>query len=232
MGNVATAIVTNEELLREIAKLLNRPASIRKVRQHTVLKHLLRYSQDYTAAERGTRIHEGLEAYLLGKPYEGYVTSDDEARSLDAVIASIKEVGFEATHVEKTVYNSTPAYAGTADIIGTVGGKTAVVDLKTGKRVHRSYPPQIAAYANAEGFAKDGDIDPLPPIEAGYVLHSRPDKAEWYTIDLDRGWQVFKACALIYEASEGGKSGMHKATIEPVKDVFDLDEFLKEIGMM
>ena len=56
-----------------------------------------------------------------------------------------------ATANEQLVYSRHNGYAGTADLIGTLNGRLAVLDIKTGPNVYPEYKLQLAAYAVAVG---------------------------------------------------------------------------------
>ena len=52
---------------------------------------------------------------------------------------------------EKLVFSREHGYAGTADLIGTLNGRLALLDIKTGRGVYPEYKLQLAAYAVAWG---------------------------------------------------------------------------------
>lgn len=52
---------------------------------------------------------------------------------------------------EQLVFSGEHVYAGTADLIGTVNGRLAILDIKTGRGVYPEYKLQLAAYAVAWG---------------------------------------------------------------------------------
>lgn len=79
------------------------------------------------------------------------------------------EIGAEEPSVEMTVYSKEHGFAGTADLIGkNKAGKLMLVDLKTGKSVHKTMEVQCAAYSKAyeEMFGA--------PLNKCVVLHVLP----------------------------------------------------------
>lgn len=76
---------------------------------------------------------------------------------------------------EGKVANLTYRYAGTLDAVVRLGGRTGVLDIKSSSGVWPEHALQLAAYARAE-FAQIGAVEaPLPEIEAGWILHIRPE---------------------------------------------------------
>lgn len=117
-----------------------------------------RWEKSGNAALRGTNVHSIIEAYALGQepdvPAEIEPWHEQVKRFLDE-----HKPEFEAA--ETSVFNLTYGYAGTMDMILTVGGKRCIVDAKTTDKGPdaRSRPPydevalQLVAYANAEKVA-------------------------------------------------------------------------------
>lgn len=86
---------------------------------------------NYYARDRGTAVHKAIELFERG-------TLD--AESLDPVIVpymngwlSFKyDTGYECEASEQIIFNPVYRYAGTLDQTGFIGGKTCVLDIKTG----------------------------------------------------------------------------------------------------
>src|SRR3990172_181392 len=73
---------------------------------------------------------------------------------------------------EASVFNRTERYAGTLDAIATIGGRTLVIDVKSGKGVYPETALQLAAYRWAEFVGvPDGSEQPMPPTVGAAVLH-------------------------------------------------------------
>ena len=58
---------------------------------------------------------------------------------------------FEPIASEKLVFSREHGFAGTADLIGSINGRLALLDIKTGRGVYPEYQLQLAAYAVAWG---------------------------------------------------------------------------------
>jgi PD-(D/E)XK nuclease superfamily len=99
------------------------------------------------AANRGTDIHHRIAASIDDE--------DDFACDQDPVVNAFRtwqdEAKFAPIATEKLVFSREHSYAGTADLIGMVNGKLAVLDIKTGRGVYPEYKLQLAAYAVAWG---------------------------------------------------------------------------------
>lgn len=110
------------------------------------------------AGDQGSRVHWGVEELLSGNdvtidsiPY-GYHTSFT-AKEWKYLIAFMN--WFEANRpvvqsIEETVVGD--GWAGTADLIATIDGKTCLIDWKTSGAIYESYKCQVAGYAVATGI--------------------------------------------------------------------------------
>lgn len=112
-------------------------------------------------------------------------------------------------HSETTVFNRTEKYAGTLDLIAELPhyqlpgekekGCFAIIDLKSGNSVYPEVGPQLAAYARGEFYLKDGVETPLPPVEAGFVLHVQPGVSHMIPVLIDdEVFDSFKYCREMY----------------------------------
>lgn len=115
-------------------------------------------SEFYT--EIGTAVHNAIEDYLLGREIRNIEGELDLIMQADNCFNNfldfIKDVGSEnitTLHCERTLIETD--YAGTADWICNMNGKTVLVDFKTSKKISGDYFIQLSAYLNA---IKDIDI--------------------------------------------------------------------------
>jgi hypothetical protein len=105
------------------------------------------------ASDRGTSIHEYLEARLNGLNPE--TLSPDAEPYKAAADDWFENVGaaFEDVQTEVTLFH--PGYAGTTDLIGVLDGKVHIVDFKTSKAIYDEAALQLAAlsgcYTTADG---------------------------------------------------------------------------------
>jgi hypothetical protein len=146
---------------------------------------------------------------------------------------------FEAA--EMAVYNQPLGVAGTLDAIlrldgyqlspdgsGLVAGLdarvTLCVDTKTGKTPEGTWKEQLAAYRRmTECLLPMGELHPMPPTDAGAVLHLRPEYPDGYLLMLVAGaddeaaWQRFKSAARIYRERQQvkGKPGKSVRALRP-----------------
>jgi len=99
------------------------------------------------AADHGIAVHNSIASYIGNQR--------DISCDKDPVIIAFREWQDAAQFVpiasEKLVISREYGYAGTADLIGTVNSRLALLDIKTGRGVYPEYKLQLAAYAFAWG---------------------------------------------------------------------------------
>jgi hypothetical protein len=100
-----------------------------------------------SAADHGTDIHRRIAAYV-GDKYPHIALNDPIVTTFRAWQ---DEVQFVPIASKKLVLSREHGYAGTVDLIGTLNGRLAVLDIKTGRGVYPEYKLQLAAYAMARG---------------------------------------------------------------------------------
>jgi len=174
--------------LPEIARLSDPDAQLRRLRDEA--ERALG-----AAAQRGTRIHAAMEAWLRGEEPSGLEPGDVATFEAlrDWVQAHVPGViATEAT----IVHPGPPGFAGTADLIGVMDdGATTVVDFKTGSfRNRTAFAMQLAAYASADLMFSDGQAMPMPHVDRAIIL--QPDAhgkvvAHDLTAALPRAAEVF-----------------------------------------
>ncbi len=97
-----------------------------------------------TAKDIGVRVHTMVEQYLKGEPCPD--PDPVVIRCLQAFKQFEEQVGgIEPVAIEQTLWTDT--YAGTCDLIATIGRDLAVLDIKTSKAIHETYELQLHAYA-------------------------------------------------------------------------------------
>lgn len=120
---------------------------------------------------------------------------------------------------EMTVFNQPLGVAGTLDIIATLpgvrisragrlapgAGVTPCIDVKTGKHPGPTWREQIAAYRRMlEALLPLGELVPMPPTDAGAVLHLRPEYDRGYRLmlvsgeDDEKAWATFLNALSVY----------------------------------
>ena len=142
------------------------------------------------AADAGTAIHEAVEAYTLGRPMPTWPEPvAAKMAHYERFLADYQPV-FHMT--EASVYNATERYAGTLDAIVTIGGRTLVFDMKSGKGVYPEVGLQLAAYRFAEFVGlPDGSEAPMPETDGAVALHLTDEDYDLLEIRADQ--TVFKS---------------------------------------
>lgn len=118
------------------------------------------------AANLGTKVHNALESFMLGK--QDYLTEGSNlinvlARSMtEKMIADGLSKADEVWGFEEHLYVD-KVYAGTADCIGIYAGKESIIDFKTATKIKQKsqigdYFQQGAAYALAHNAMFGTDI--------------------------------------------------------------------------
>lgn len=150
----------------------------------------------------GSAVHAEAEAYVLGLPRpEPPPTVAPYLASFRNFLDDFKP---EYEMSEATVYSPAESYAGTLDAIVRIGGRSLLVDYKTGKDIYSDVALQLAAYAHAEWvLLPDGSSVPMPKTDGAAALHLReydpsldvaptPDRG-YSLIPVDVGEPVFNA---------------------------------------
>jgi hypothetical protein len=99
------------------------------------------------AADHGIDIHRRIAAYVDDK--FSYMSKNARDPVIKAFRAWQDEAQFVPNASEKLVISGEHEYAGSADLIGTLDGRLALLDIKTGRGVYPEYKLQLAAYAVA-----------------------------------------------------------------------------------
>jgi hypothetical protein len=98
------------------------------------------------AADHGIAVHSSIASYIGNK---------SNVAQNDPIIIAFRQwqdtAQFEPIASERLVFSREHGYAGTADLIGTLNGRLALLDIKTGRGVYPEYKLQLAAYAIAWG---------------------------------------------------------------------------------
>jgi len=147
------------------------------------------------AANRGTSVHDYLEAAANGDPLP--TLEGDAARYQKAADEFLSKWEPTFHRTECTVFGD--GYAGTADFIATIGGRFLLGDYKTSKALYPEIALQLAAIRYADSMvAVDGDIE-LTPIYDGCVgVLLTPDGVQ--VREIDAGPDAYKAFMACLEA--------------------------------
>lgn len=162
------------------------------------------WRQMLAAGDIGTAVHAIAEWYVL----HGEGMTDEEHEALYARVdpGAVEMIwrfeDFLKDHTptflatEMTVANLTEGYAGTLDAIMDIGGRTLIVDYKTGKGVYPEAALQLAGLRHAEfGVLPNGERVEIPKIVGGAVLHLRPDGYRLIPVRCDESvFEAFLGC--------------------------------------
>ncbi|QUH01433.1 hypothetical protein HUO13_11985 [Saccharopolyspora erythraea] len=127
------------------------------------------------AADTGTAVHDLFERIARGEnigrihpEYQPYV---------DGIHAFNDKFQPEYLFLEQTTWSDTHRYAGSFDFIAKIEGETVMGDAKTTRSgVHSEVAMQLSAYSYADHIIDTtGEIQEIPKIDAGVVVHLRPE---------------------------------------------------------
>jgi hypothetical protein len=168
------------------------------------VKREYRRQWDRKAAD-GTAVHLAIDAAINGQELEVDLSAAQEAMLLQFYRW---QHGFAPEYLatEVAVFNETHNYAGTADFIARIGGRTLLVDTKTGADLWPIMALQLAAYGHAEFMVHSGKAQPLPDLDGWAVLHLRPEGFALREVkpDLrDVAWRGFLAARQAHTWMEG-----------------------------
>ena len=100
------------------------------------------------AADIGSAIHDWIEQKVKG--LEPVIPADDNVKN--GVLAFLKwtnETKIKWLETERLVYSKKHNFVGTLDAIAKIGGKTYLIDYKSGKGIYPEFYLQTAGYALA-----------------------------------------------------------------------------------
>jgi len=146
------------------------------------LKGAPRRSRD-AAAGVGDVIHGYVEALLTDGPAP--TITEQHEPYLEGFLGFVEEFKPDFRTVEGTVFNHTERYSGTFDFLAVVEGLLILGDWKTGKGIYDEVALQLAALRNADSLWDpiDGQLLPMPEVDACVAVQLQPGKAWLYPID-------------------------------------------------
>lgn len=155
------------------------------------------YRASDKAKRRGSRVHayaDGSVTELEGE--EGYAVAYECFR------ATCRP---EPVHTECNLYSDKHGYAGTTDLIATMGGDMWLLDYKTGKGVYDEAKLQLAAYQAADfvlPYGPDPQPVPMPPVDHTGVVLLGAD-GTWSLTETHAPLDVFLALATVWRWQKG-----------------------------
>lgn len=143
-----------------------------------------RFRSSGKAADLGTEIHECIEAWVLDKPLPDW--RPEVEPYMESVVDWLGDFEPKVEMSEASVYNRTRRYAGTLDMIATIGDERYLIDFKTGSGVYPEAALQMAAYAHAEFVGSpDGTEVAMPKVDGALIIHVQPDHYEPIPVRID-----------------------------------------------
>tara|TARA_R110000824_G_scaffold100098_5_gene237999 strand:+ start:896 stop:1771 length:876 start_codon:yes stop_codon:yes gene_type:complete len=195
------------------------------------------YSKRDEAGDRGTAVHNALEALVKGQPLPTDLTDEEEAYAASAT-AFLNARNSKPLSTEMIVFNKTHGYCGTLDLWDCdEEGTPWILDYKTSSGVYPEHAVQQVAYQRAEwalvqkkqvpngkGEAWEGKLIPWSPdyCQRLGIVHVAPEHATLYEVcDADRLWEVFLAASLIKDwllatDSFAGKTPREQTFLDPI----------------
>ena len=156
----------------------------------TIINDLL--GADYTRidpfyANRGTAVHKAVELHLQGRLDE---SSMDEHVTpyFEAFQKFESETGFKVEETELKVFSKPLWFAGTLDLIGTIGGKQYLLDIKTGQK-QKWHSIQTAGYAIGYGDEQ---------IKRGAIYLAKNGSYQLQPHSSNKDFMVFESMAVVY----------------------------------
>jgi hypothetical protein len=158
-----------------------------------------------TAAAKGTAVHAIAEKLAHGDTVD---VPEHLWPHVNAYTKWLDEFDVQPVLIERTVASRAWQYAGTFDLYAKFGrgewaGRTALLDLKTGKAIYGEVSLQLAAYARAEVYLDDTNTEqPLPPIDCTAVVHCTPQDCVMFptahtTETIDEQFKLFTHIAYV-----------------------------------
>jgi len=101
------------------------------------------------AGRSGTKIHIAIEDLIAGAELEetGYTT--EEWVKINSFADWYEEYNPEILATELAIFSKKGKYAGRVDCLAKINGELTVLDWKSSKSIHESFPLQFSAYAQA-----------------------------------------------------------------------------------
>ena len=155
------------------------------------------------AADRGTSIHDYLEARAEGRmlpKLEG-----DALRYKAGADQFLEQYRPEFVRTEFTCFGD--GYAGTADFQAWIDGRLVIGDYKTSKALYPEIALQLAAIRFAESVVNDdGNVSEMPEVDGCVGVLITPDGCDVREIAADlNAHRAFMACLSAWEWRKGPK---------------------------
>lgn len=149
------------------------------------------------AGRRGTKIHLAIEDLLAGNELQEESYTVEEWVKIKSFADWHNEYHPEIIATELAIFSKKGKYAGRVDCVAKIGGEITVIDWKSSKSIHESFPLQFAAYANAIEENTDLKIIQTAAVQLGaqnkngYRFVIYPDWKDHYKVfeNVRKVWQ-------------------------------------------
>lgn len=164
------------------------------------------YAVRDTAAATGTDVHQFASDLVAGTPVD---VPEHLVRRVQGYAKWLDEWQVDPIGAEQTVASRRVRYAGTFDLAARPGsgpwaGRSAMLDVKTGRGAYGEAGLQLAAYASAELLmGPGGDELPMLPIDCTGVVHVTEEGVAVYPTAKDpdaiaRQFEIFRHVAWLH----------------------------------
>jgi hypothetical protein len=134
-------------------------------------------------ADLGDAVHDIADNWAKGIPSESTKQTNPYIAQFLKFLMDRRPKFLET---EVTVWSRSADYAGTADAIAEINGKTWIMDWKTGRGVYPEYGLQLAALRNADFIIRpDGTEDKIPQIDFSGIIQIRPRSYKFFPVQED-----------------------------------------------
>lgn len=142
------------------------------------------------AADRGTSVHDYLEARAAGRDVE---LSGEALTYKAGADQFLEQYRPEFVRTEFTVFGD--GYAGTADALVRIGGRLLVADYKTSKALYPEIALQLAAIRYADTIVDESGSEPMPDVDGCVGVLITPSGCQVREVDAgEEAYRAFLAC--------------------------------------
>lgn len=168
------------------------------------------------AAIRGTEVHAWAEKVIYGNEHD---IPDHLLPHVQGYVDFLDRFDVKPVLTERPIASRQWWYAGTPDLIATIGGVPWLLDNKTSADVYPDTAMQCAAYANAEFFLDEHGVEqPIPEVERLGVLHIRADGTDLYPVaDPAHAWKCFQHVSFIAKQMDLIKQQITEPAYDPTE---------------
>lgn len=143
------------------------------------------------AADRGTSIHEYLQAAAENRPLP--VLEGEAVVYREAADTFLKAYSPVFRRTEFTVFGD--GYAGTADFMAVINDRLVIGDYKTSKDLRPEIALQLAAIRHASHLVDlDGTLTSMPPVDGCVGVLLSPNGCDVREIATEGAYEAFQGC--------------------------------------